>query len=70
MTISVEPNQSSRSPRDSMSWVAPMAIDNDRKPIQSRETLRRCSSSGSAKRVAMQATNATGAIMKKPQRQP
>ena len=61
--ISVDSNQSSRCPRDSISCVAAMAIESDRKPVQSSGWALVSSSGGKAKRAAMVAAIETGRIM-------
>ena len=61
--ISLDSNQSSRCPRESSSCVEAMAIESDRKPVQSRGMAFVSYSRGKAKREAIVAATETGRIM-------
>ena len=61
--ISLDSNQSSRCPRDSISCVDAMAIESDRKPVQSSGRALVSFSCGKAKREAIVAAIETGRIM-------
>ena len=61
--ISFDSNQSRRGPRARTHCMAAMAIETERKPVQSSETGRRSSSDGSASREPTVASKATGTIM-------
>ena len=67
--ISVESNQSSRTPRASTSCTAAMAAASARKPVQSSWIFVPSVSAGRAKRRPTNATSPTGTSMWNAQRQ-
>ena len=69
MMISVDSNQSSRTPRASTSCTAAMAVASARNPVQSSWVFGTFVSGGRAKRRATNATSPTGTSIWKAQRQ-
>ena len=67
--ISVESNQSRRSPRSIISWKQTTATESARNPVQSRRARRSLPPSVSTSHMASQLAPATGTTMKKAQRQ-
>ena len=67
--ISVDSNQSSRTPRASTSCTAAMAVASARNPVQSSWIFVALVSGGRARRRATNASSPTGTSMWKAQRQ-
>ena len=63
MTISIESNQSSRTPRASTSCTAASAVASAMKPVQSKRTLVRLLSGGSVQRMPIVAQTPIGTSM-------